>query len=69
MSFDAKARNAIRRALRERAPTIALLAAQVCNSLPGPDPEAALVYLRELHELSSEALADADRAMSVRSEC
>lgn len=51
-------RQSIRSVLSPRHATISLLAAQVASSVAGPDPEAALVYLTELHEVCSEALAD-----------
>jgi hypothetical protein len=47
-------RNRVRRQVARHAPILEHLAAMIANALTGPDPEAALVYLFELRELSDE---------------
>ena len=60
-SADEAHRRRIRRVLTRHQPDLALLAAQVGNCLPAPDPEAALVYLAELQSLCARLLTDLDR--------
>lgn len=50
-------RSQIRRRLRRETAHLAHLAAMVEIAVEGPDPEAALVYLKQLHGACSEALA------------